>query len=154
MKHVSGDFNRWITRFEDQIETCETIGVELSEEAKILYFMNNLNDSIFGDVKANFMDLSTRALFPQTYEEIKQRMIAEYSQISTRKPQTVFKVLRGDDTRRYGEASFKAEEDGCHICGIPGHFYRTCKFFNKKYSLEQNQRYYKRRSTESSQTTT
>ena len=123
---------------------------ELSEEAKILYFMNNLNDSIFGDVKANFMDLSTRALFPQTYEEIKQRIIAEYSQISTRKPQTVFKVLRGDDTRRYGEASFKAEEDGCHICGIPGHFYRTCKFFNKKYSLEQNQRYYKK-ITESSQ---
>ena len=107
--------------------------------------MNNLNDSIFGDVKANFMDLSTRALFPQTYEEIKQRIIAEYSQISTRKPQTVFKVLRGDDTRRYGEASFKAEEDGCHICGIPGHFYRTCKFFNKKYSLEQNQRYYKKK---------
>ena len=66
MKHVSGDFNRWITRFEDQIETCETIGVELSEGAKILYFMNNLKDSTFGDVKANFMDLSTRALFPQT----------------------------------------------------------------------------------------
>ena len=47
--------------------------------------MNNLNDSIVGDVKANFMDLSTRALFPQAYEEIKQRMIAEYSQISTRR---------------------------------------------------------------------
>ena len=124
MKHVSGDFNRWITRFEDQIETCDTIGVELFEEAKILYFMNNLKDSIFGDVKANFTDLSTRALFTQTYEEIKKRMIADHSQISTRKPQTVFKVLRG-------EASFKAEEDGCHICGIPGHFYHTCKFFNK-----------------------
>ena len=25
MKHVPGDFNRRITRFEDQIETCETI---------------------------------------------------------------------------------------------------------------------------------
>ena len=48
MKHTAGDFNRWITRFEDQMETCETIGVELSEEAKVLYFMNNLNDSIFG----------------------------------------------------------------------------------------------------------
>ena len=23
MKHISGDFNRWITRFEDQMETCE-----------------------------------------------------------------------------------------------------------------------------------
>ena len=72
-------------------------------------------------------------------------MIAVYNKISTRKPQTVFKVLRGDDTRRYGEASFKTEEDGCHIFGIPGHFYRTCKFFNKKYSLEQNQRYYKKK---------
>ena len=116
MKHTAGDLNRWITRFEDQIETCETIGVELSDEAKILYFMNNLNDTIFGDVKANFMDLITRALFPHTYEEIKQRMIAEYSQISTRKPQTVFKVIRGEDTKRHGEASFKAEEKGCHIC--------------------------------------
>ena len=69
MKHTVGDFDRWITKFEDQMETCETIGVELSEEAKILYFMNNLNDSIFGDAKANFMDLSTRALFPQTYSQ-------------------------------------------------------------------------------------
>ena len=25
------------------------------------------------------------------------------------------------------------------------HFYRNCKFFNKKYSLEQNQRYYKKK---------
>ena len=65
MKHITGDFNRWITRSENQMETCETIGVDLSEEAKILYFMNNLNDSIFGDIKANFLDLSTRALSPQ-----------------------------------------------------------------------------------------
>ena len=65
-------------------------------------------------------------------------MIAEYSQISTRKPQTVFKVIRGEETKRHGEASFKAEEEGCHICGTPGHFYRSCKYFNKKYSLDQN----------------
>ena len=58
------------------------------------------------------MDLSTRALFPHPYEEIKQRMIAEYSQISTRKPQTVFKVIRGEDSKRHGEANFKAEEEG------------------------------------------
>ena len=87
MKHVSGDFNRWITRFEDQIEACETVRVDLSEEARILYFMNNLNDTVFGDIKANFLNLSTRALFPRNYEDLKQRMIAEHSQISTRKPQ-------------------------------------------------------------------
>ena len=94
MKHITGDFNRWITRSENQMETCETIGVDLLEEAKILYFMNNLNDSIFGDIKANFLDLSTRALSPQTYDELKQRMIAEYGQISMRKPHTVMKRLR------------------------------------------------------------
>ena len=60
MKHTHGDFNKWITLFEDQITTCETVGVELSEESKVLYFMNNLNDSIFGEIKANYMNLSTR----------------------------------------------------------------------------------------------
>ena len=78
LEHVSGDFNRWITRFEDQVKVCETIGVVLTEEAKMFYFMNNLNDSIFGTVKANFMELSTGVLFPETYDEIKQRFIAEY----------------------------------------------------------------------------
>ena len=142
MKHISGDFYRWITRFEDQVETCETIGVELSEEAKMFYFMNNLNDTIFGDVKSNYMDLSTRALFPDTYEEIKQRVIAEYGQITARKPHTVLKVLKGEDSKRYGESSFKAEEEGCHICGITGHFWKACKHYNKKYSLEQNRNYF------------
>ena len=94
LKHVSGDFNRWITRFEDQVKVCETIGVVLTEEAKIFYFMNNPNDSIFGTVKANFMELSTRVLFPETYDEIKQRVIAEYGQVTQRGPQTVLKVIK------------------------------------------------------------
>lgn len=68
MKHISGDFHRWIIRLEDQVEACETIEVELSEEAKMFYFMNNSNVSILGDVKSNYMDLSTRALFPDTNE--------------------------------------------------------------------------------------
>ena len=51
-KYVSGDFNRWITRFEDKIETCGTVGVNLSVEARVNYFMNNLNDTIFGEMKA------------------------------------------------------------------------------------------------------
>ena len=67
MKHESGDFNRWITKFNNQITACETIGVELTEEAQILYLIMNLNDAIFGGIKANFLDLSTRALFPNTY---------------------------------------------------------------------------------------
>ena len=64
MKHTHGDFNAWINRFEDQITICEQYGVELSEEAKILNFMNNLNDTIFGDIKTDYMNLTTRALFP------------------------------------------------------------------------------------------
>ena len=69
-------------KFEDQVETCETVGVALSDEAKIHYFMNNLNDTIFGEIKSSFMNLSTRSLFPRNYEDLKQRIIAEYSQIA------------------------------------------------------------------------
>ena len=128
MKHVSGDFNRWITRFQDQMETCKTVGVPLSDEAKIHYSADNLNATIFGEIKATFMILSTRALFPRTYEGFKQRIFAEYSQISTRKPQAVFKVIRSEECKRYDEVNFKAEEKsdkmdrGCHICGRNGHF--------------------------------
>ena len=34
LKHVSGDFNRWITRFEDQVKVCETIGVVLTRKPR------------------------------------------------------------------------------------------------------------------------
>lgn len=106
MKHVSGDFNRWITKFEDQVETCETIGLELDEDAKIFYFMNNLNDNIFRESKAAFMNLSTRRLYPNNYEDIKQRMIDEYGQMMARKPQLVLKVIKGEDSKRREESSF------------------------------------------------
>ena len=39
-------------------------------------------------------------------------MIAEYSHFTTRKPQVVMKVIRGEEGRRHSEASFKAEEGG------------------------------------------
>ena len=51
MKHVSGDFNRWITRFEDQMETCETVGVALSDEAKIHYFVLRGNQGDLHDLE-------------------------------------------------------------------------------------------------------
>ena len=144
-KHDSGDFNKWLTRFEDLITACETLRLELSEEAKMFYLMNNLNDSIFGELKNSYMSLSTRALFPDNYEELKQRIIAEYGQITSRKPQAVLKVIKGEGSKRYGEASFKAEEEGCHICGVTGHFWKKCKHYNKNFSLEQNRGYYQRK---------
>ena len=32
LKHTYGDFNKWITLFENQITTCETVGVELYDQ--------------------------------------------------------------------------------------------------------------------------
>ena len=61
--------------------------------------------------------MSTRALSPRNYEDFKQRMIADYGQISTRKPPTVF-IEWGENNKRHGEASFEAEERGYHICGL------------------------------------
>ena len=43
----------------------------------------------------------------------------------------MFKVIWGEEGKRYGEASFKAEEKsdkgdrGCHICGRNGHFWKA-----------------------------
>ena len=84
------------------------------------------------------------------YEDLKQRMIAEYSQISTRKPRTEFKVIKGEDNKRYGEASFKADEEpergdkGCHICGRNGHIWKSCDFYSDNFTLEQNKKYFKK----------
>ena len=108
------NIDKWITLFEDQITTCETVGVELPEEAK--YYMN----------------LSTRTLYL-------------YGQISTHKPHLVFKVIRGEEGKPHGEASFKAEEKGCHICGGGGHFWKSCRFYNDKFTLEKNQRWFKKK---------
>ena len=96
--------------------------------------MNNLNDSIFEKVRANFLELSTRVLFPDPYDEIKQRIIVEYGQITQRKPQTVLKVIKGEDAKRYGEAS--------HVYDMPGHFYRSCKHYTTDFSVEANRNYF------------
>ena len=53
VKHVSGDFNRWITRFKDQEKVCDIIGVVLTGESY-------LNESILWTVSANVMEIRKR----------------------------------------------------------------------------------------------
>ena len=111
LKHVSEDFNRWITPFEDQVKACETVGVVPTKEAKIFYF------------KASFMELSMRISFSDTYVENRQRVIAEYGRITSRNSQTMLEVIKTRTLSVTGETSFKAEEEGCHVCGMPVHLY-------------------------------
>ena len=40
----------------------------MSDEGKVLFFTDNLNDTICGEIKARFVNLSTIALFPKIYE--------------------------------------------------------------------------------------
>ena len=42
-------------------------------------------------------------------------------------------MLKVIKAKRYDEASFKAEEEGCHVCG---------KHYNKDFSVEANIKYY------------
>ena len=30
LKHAAGDVNRWITRFENHVEVCETVGLKIT----------------------------------------------------------------------------------------------------------------------------
>ena len=60
----------------------------------------------------------------------------------------MYKVIRGEVGKHYGEASFKAEEKsgdrGCRICGRNGHFWKGCDFYNDNFTLEQNKKYFKK----------
>ena len=49
------------------------------------------------------------------------------------------------DLRAYCNGLNPTEEKGCHICGGAGHFWKSCRFYNDKYTLEQNQRWFKKK---------
>ena len=71
-------------------------------------------------------------------------MIAECSQISIRKPQTVFKVINGEDGMRYGEASFKADEkaERADLWYEWTFLEKLCVLQYDNFTLEQNKEYF------------
>jgi hypothetical protein len=147
MKHVSGDFYRWLQKFEDQIEVCETVGVELTEEIKVMYFMSNLNESIFKDTQGLWRSTFTRGTFPRTFAGLKERIITEFGQKNMDNPYLIAKVSNaGEKPVGKGEVSFPVKEEskhsggsGCWLCS-GSHRYRECDHYDSSLSFDENKR--------------
>ncbi len=46
-KHEYGSLEKWIMRYEDQLNICDALQCNLSDKTKRLYFTENLNTKIF-----------------------------------------------------------------------------------------------------------
>ena len=147
LKHERGEFSKWKRRFDDQIKVCRSFGCVLDDELLCIYFMENLNDKIFSEVKANWNNLTTRGLFPQNYEALKSRVTEEYGLIVARKPGVVAAVIAGQLQQQHffssKEVSLPAREQQdhprrCFVCRSGKHLYRHCPHFDSAKSLEEN----------------
>ena len=47
LKHESGSLEKWLLKFEDQLEVCDALGCKVTDHTKRLYLMENLNSKIF-----------------------------------------------------------------------------------------------------------
>jgi hypothetical protein len=43
LKHESGSLEKWLLKFEDQLEVCDALGCKVTDHTKRLYIMENLN---------------------------------------------------------------------------------------------------------------
>jgi hypothetical protein len=163
LKHVSGKFMNFLTHFENQLEQCESVGLELSEERKCRIFIESLNDSIFEDLKKAYTNIVTASTMPRVLGELKLLAVRHYQKERMLNVERVEKVEnRGSDERReHSLKSFESKEphDGfksdhgkpsdqktrCDICD-KNHLTENCKFRNTKFSIESNRKYFERRS--------
>jgi hypothetical protein len=149
----------------NQHETCEAIGLDLSEDKKKMYFMGGLHTTLFASTLVLWNSFVTRFQhFPDTFDELVQLMIDQHSELSTSNPALVARCERKQTEQSFGSdeksnskqsqsqpaskehSSKYVYRDGskCPLCKEK-HNPSSCKRFNKKYSLENNMQYWKKR---------
>jgi len=79
LKHESGSLEKWLIKFEDQLEVCDVLGCEVTDHTKRLYLMENLNAKIFEQTLLLWKSTLTRSSFPTTFAELKAHISNEYS---------------------------------------------------------------------------
>jgi hypothetical protein len=47
LKHESTFLEKWLMKFEDQLEVCDALGYKVSDHTRRLHLMENLNTKIF-----------------------------------------------------------------------------------------------------------
>jgi hypothetical protein len=144
-KHRYGTLVDWIQRFEDQLDVCESVGLQLTEEKKCRTFINNLNPILFEDTIRNYFNRATSTYFPTSLNELQQYIISEYEEVITRRPELLKRILRRDKVESTLQVNQKKPKQGhkCEICEA-SHNTNTCKFYNNKFTISQNRAYMQR----------
>jgi hypothetical protein len=82
LKAIKHDFRlleKWIIRFEGQLDICDALQCNITDSMKRLYFMENLNPKIFDQTIIMWKSTLTRMAFQNTYSELKTHIINEYT---------------------------------------------------------------------------
>lgn len=153
MKHISGTYDRWLARFDDQLSVCESVGCEISDVEKRVYFMDNLNRKIFDKTLVQWDVIATRAAaFPKTYEGLKTQMNQEYRNLMQRSDsaRVIAEVMYPKGNHEAGaEISLEAKEQSkhsgsgktnlkCWICDKEGHIEKDCWYYDVKRTREES----------------
>jgi hypothetical protein len=145
MKHENGSLEKWIMKFEDQIDVCQALGCTINDRTKRLYFMENLNQKIFEQMLMLWKSTLTRSSFPQTYELLKAHVIDEYSsQMRDPARATVIKnvVVHNPHKPKLESAllGMEKEKNTCFICVKKGHRMKKCWYYDPNKSIEENKK--------------
>ena len=148
LKHKYGTLIDWIQRFEDQLDICESVGLELSEEKKCRIFIHNLNPALFEDTIRSYFHRATSSNYPNTLGELKQYILSEFEDTITRRPELLKRILRGDRVETTLQVNQKKSKSNnkfkCEICDAVSHVTTACKFYNNKFTIPQNKAYMER----------
>ena len=111
-KHIFGDFEEWVQKFQDKLSLCESVGVDLSDAEIRHIFVNNLNDDIFGTHKTNYHSTSLGHVYPRdSFESLKEHFRKEYGVITAAQPETVLKVIRSRPDAKFKGKNKKAKNE-------------------------------------------
>ena len=142
-KHEYGSLERWILRFEDQLDICDALQCNVTDNTKRLYFMENLNPKIFEQTILMWKSTLTRASFPKKYDELKTHIINEYNAQMTDddRAKIIMSVIK-HSPKRPNELSLQADEKEkkCHLCGNKNHKMKKCWYYEAGKSLEENKK--------------
>ena len=143
-KHEFGSLEKWILRFEDQLDICDALQCNVTDNTKRLYFMENLNPKIFEQTLIEWKSTLTRASFPKKYEELKTHIINEYNAQMTDDTRTkiIMNVIK-NSPKKPNELSMQTNEKdkkGCFLCGNKNHKMKKCWYYEAGKSLEENKK--------------
>lgn len=147
LKHQCGFYTSWRKSFLNQLDTCASVGLQLSPIEKLIAFVACLNPEIFAIVIADWSSVARQNLLPQDFDSMLSYVDEEFTRVSATNPLLVSRV-QNKSTKT--ESSFKATEEvkvsvarKCEICGNK-HKTDDCKYRNNSFSVAANKSYFDR----------